>query len=163
MRMPVGFRIRTLLRSLAAMLMVSLAAPAGAVDYSSWAMTRLPSSYLWSSVPGYSSWPLTRQWSAWPGALSSWSGGNTLWRGIPGATGSSPLNYSALAYLQGSPRSFRYQQPVFPAGPYGYIQGWITPNGDFEGVMKLRGNMRKLMGDYYTRLYNYYANYYANH
>ncbi len=163
MRMPVAFQIRNTLRSLTAMLVISLAAPAGAVDYSSWAMTGWPSSYLGSSLPGYGSWPLTRQRSAWPGALSGWSTGNNLWRSIPGAMGSWPLNYSSLAYQQGSPRSFLYQQPEFPAGPYGYIQGWITPNGDFQGVMKLRGNMRKLMGDYYTRLYNYYANYYADY
>jgi hypothetical protein len=163
MRMPVAFRIRNTLRSSAALLMVSLAAPAGAVDYSSWAMTGWPSSYLWSSVPGYGSWPLARQWSAWPRALSGWSTGNNLWGSIPGAIRSWPLNYASLAYRQGSPRSFLYQQPEFPAGPYGYIQGWITPDGDFQGVMKLRGNMRKLMGDYYTRLYNYYANYYADY
>ena len=163
MRMPVRFRIRKLLYKLAAVLVISGAAPVGAVDYSSRAMTGWPSSYLWSSVPGYASWPLTRQWPAWSGALSGWSTGNTLWRNMPGAMGSWPLNYSSLAYLQRMPQSFPYQQPGFPAGPYGYIQGWITPNGDFEGVMKLRGNMRKLMGDYYTRLYNYYANYYAGY
>jgi len=163
MRMPVRFRIREMLYKLAAVLVITGAAPVGAVDYSSRAMTGWPSTYLWSSVPGYASLPLTRQWPAWSGALSGWSTGNTLWRNIPGAMGSWPLNYSSLAYLQRMPQSFPYQQPGFPAGPYGYIQGWITPNGDFEGVMKLRGNMRKLMGDYYTRLYNYYANYYAGY
>ena len=163
MRMPMGLRLQRTLRTLAAMLLISLGAPAGAVDYTSWALPGWPGGYLRSSVPGYSSWPLTRQWSVWPGTLSGWSGGNSLGRSIPGAAGSWPLNYGSLAYLQGWPRSYRYGQPEFPAGPYGYIQGWITPDGDFEGVMKLRGNMRKLMGDYYTRLYNYYANYYANY
>lgn len=62
----------------------------------------------------------------------------------------------AAGFWRASPNSFLYQRPGFAGGPYGYVQGWISPEGDFEGVMVMRGNMRKIMGDYRNRLYNYY-------
>jgi hypothetical protein len=109
-----------------------------------WSTTGWPLSQPLYSMPGYSYWP-----------YSSYS----LLNRYPGD------RYSGVNPLRGygitSPRSFLYQYPTLPGGPYGYIQGWVTPQGDFEGTMVIRGNMRKLMGNYYNNwLYNYYLNNY---
>lgn len=103
-----------------------------------WSMGGWPLNNTWSSIPGYATMPYSYpSMNRYLGYLRS--GGNPI-----------------SGYSANSPQSFRYQRPGFAGGPYGYVQGWVSPRGDFEGTLVIRGNMRKLMGDYRNQLYNYY-------
>lgn len=125
-----------------ALLAIILSAPVAAVGYTPWSVGGWQPTGTWSSIPGYGSLPYSYRFMNPYSAYIR--GGN-----------------SAIGFYQTSPNTFLYQRPGFAGGPYGYIQGWVSPQGDFEGTMVIRGNMRRLMGNYYKNLlYNYYLNNY---
>lgn len=71
--------------------------------------------------PGFQPW--TPQFPGAPSPLNTRSGGN------PG-----------MGFWDVAPTAFRYRRVPVNGGPEIYAHGWLTPWGDYEGVMIIRGS-----------------------
>lgn len=133
-----SLRRRQLVGITVLVLSAACSVPAGAFDFNPWSR---------------GGWPGLSPWGRWPGS-APWAGypmNYSVWNRYPryGRSGGNP----AMGYWRVTPRTFAYRRPPYAGGPYGYVQGWLNPRGDFEGTMVVRGNMRKLFGSYYNRPY----------
>lgn len=92
----------------------------------------------YGAVPGHGG----HGWPSIPGAGVPWSApyGGGYPPGMPARSGGNPV----MGYWHLSPRTFHYQRLPVGGGPAIYAHGWYTPQGDYEGVLVIRGSRNRM-------------------